>query len=28
LKQAFIVGQEVANGDLVQRGATIDLVFP
>ena len=28
LKQAFIVGQEVANGDLVQRGATVDLVFP
>ena len=28
LKQAFVVGQEVANGDLVQRGATVDLVFP
>ncbi|MEN9301484.1 MAG: hypothetical protein RLZZ254_1265 [Actinomycetota bacterium] len=28
LKQASIVGQEVANGDLVQRGATVDLVFP
>lgn len=28
LKQALIVGQEVANGDQVQRGATVDLVFP
>jgi beta-lactam-binding protein with PASTA domain len=28
LQKALIVGQEVANGDLVIRGSTVDLVFP
>jgi serine/threonine-protein kinase len=28
LQKALIVGQEVANGDLVARGSTVDLVFP
>lgn len=28
LKQAFVLGQEVANGDRVQRGSVVDLVFP
>jgi beta-lactam-binding protein with PASTA domain len=28
LQKALIVGQEVANGDLVARGSTVDLIFP
>jgi beta-lactam-binding protein with PASTA domain len=28
LQKALIGGQEVSNGDLVPRGATVDLVFP